>query len=176
KDGFQIMSTPARIQTTVNLVNSGDSVLVGATPQIDTTSPFIKAPPSPLANASTNPFTIGTGSPTETGALTQSINGPLSIVGTVTLANNMSVLIDDSGDTATHAVSIQGGTVHGLSPADITTSKINFVSIYGSKGFRNSLRASGAVGRTTFNDKGVLDTVSVAAISGTFTVGGGSLS
>src|SRR5262249_7441411 len=135
KNSIQVLSTPVGVPTTINLLSATDTVFVGVSPQSfpDRTTPL-----------------QGTTTP-GTGASVQYINGTVNIIHPHSLlTNKTSVLVDDSGDTGVRRVTIGNNNIAGLAPTVITTSGVNAIGVYGSKGSGSTYQFSGTLGQTTF--------------------------
>jgi hypothetical protein len=171
KNSVTIASTPAGLQTTINLKGVGDSVFVGDTGERASNPLF------PKIIAVTNNTTIGTiaaislgGStkPTIAAATMENILGAVTINGTV--AGHDSVTLSDAKDSGSHRVTLTRTSVTGLAPVAINFTGISQLSVDGSSGHSGYL-VSGAAGHTYLTLEGV-DGVTVTSTSGSVNVYG----
>ena len=148
---FEILGTPAGLQTTINLLKA-DSVIVGAT---------IPPPPPP------NP--LGLQPPVVAGSV-QAILGALNVVGP-----GASVYVTDTTDAGSHAVVLSSGGLKGLAPAPITMSGVNSLTVHGSRGLFNSYTITGSpAGHSSLYAAGAGTAVTVRSSSGSVSVFGGA--
>lgn len=150
---FQIYSSPANIQTTINAKGRDDVVVLG----------------DPGANAASNTGPLTPAAPPP--ATLQGVLGGVSVVGP-TVANGLQLYVVDSTDPNTHQAIINSNSVTGLTPAAINYSGVNSLTVYGSKGANSRYTINGGPARTVLNDGSSSDTVIVRSNAGGVTVNG----
>ncbi len=177
KNAVTIVSTPAGLQTTINLKGAGDSVFVGDTGETASNPILLKSSDllsvAPIRSISVAPissiFLGGTTTPTVPSATMANILGGVQITGR--LAGRDSVTLADAADTGSHHVSLTSTGVTGLAPAGVTFSGIGALSVDGSSG-SSAYAVSGAAGHTYLTLNGGGDTAAVTATSGSVNVYG----